>query len=52
MLESHINHGQDCKAVVKKNIDEFFSRHQSILMSVNGKILELYDEAGSFLNHE
>jgi hypothetical protein len=38
--------------VVNKNITEFFLRHQAILMSLNAKIIELNDEASSFLDHE
>ena len=52
LIESHIDHTQDCKAVVNENITEFLLAHKGILMSVNAKIIELNEKVTSFIDHE
>jgi hypothetical protein len=51
LIDNHLDHSQDCKGVVNENIAEFFKIHQSILMSVNARIIELNDEITSFVDH-
>ncbi len=51
LIENHLDHSQDCKSVVNENIAEFFKNHQSILMSLNARIIELSDEITSFVDH-
>jgi hypothetical protein len=52
LIENHLDHSQDCKTVVNENITEFLSIHQSILMSLNAKIIELNEDITNFLGHE
>ncbi len=47
-----MDHAQDCKAVVNKNITEFMLAHKNILMSVNEKMIGLNDEISRFMNPE
>ena len=47
-----MDHSQDCKAVINENIIEFLKRHQSIMMSLNTKIIEFSEEITNFVNHE
>jgi hypothetical protein len=52
LIEDHIDHSQDCKQVVGSNINQFFKRHQGILMSLNAEIIELNEGITSFIDHE
>ena len=52
LIENHLDHSEECKTIVNENITEFFSRHQTILMSLNAKIIELNDDITNFVGHE
>ncbi len=52
LIENHLDHSQDCKNVINENIKEYLTRHQTILMSMNVKIIRLNDDITNFLGHE
>ena len=52
LIENHLDHSQDCKAVVNENITDFLSRHQNIMMTLNAKIIELSEDITNFNGHD
>jgi hypothetical protein len=52
LIEGHIDHSQDCKAVSDQSIKEFFNHHSSVLMSINEKLVDCTEDLAAFLNQE
>ena len=52
LIDGHIDHSQDCKALINQNLQDFIDLHNGVLMAINDKILRLSDDIAGFKNQE
>ncbi len=52
LIEAHIDHSQDCKALINQNILDFIDTQNAVLTSINEKILGLTEDIAAFKNQE